>query len=73
MQDSLTPLQGAGVTAISPGWPNPALSMVPASLDGTVCWQQHQQVFNAIAKSNGWDDETAALQLWKGRRLMWYS
>ena len=24
---------------------------------------QHQQVFDAIAKSNGWDDETAALQL----------
>ena len=31
--------------------------------DGTVCWHQHQQVFNAIAKSNGWDGETAALQL----------
>ena len=25
--------------------------------DGTVCWHQHQQVFNAIAKSNGWDEE----------------
>ena len=31
--------------------------------DGTVCWQHHQQVLNAIAKSNGIDDGTAALQL----------
>ena len=31
--------------------------------DGTVCWQQHQQVFNAIAKWDGWGDKTAALQL----------
>ena len=29
----------------------------------TVCWQQHQQVFNTIAESNGWDDRMAALQL----------
>ena len=28
-----------------------------------VCWQQHHQVFNTIAESNGWDDRTAALQL----------
>ena len=27
------------------------------------CWQQHLQIFNAIAKSNGWADKTAALQL----------
>ena len=27
--------------------------------DGTVCWQQHKQVFN-VAESNGWDDRTAA-------------
>ena len=31
--------------------------------DGTGCWQQHLQIFNAIVKSNGWVDETAALQL----------
>ena len=31
--------------------------------DGDGCWQQHLQFFNAIAKSNGWADETAALQL----------
>ena len=27
------------------------------------CWDQHRQVFDAIVKSNGWDDDTAALQL----------
>ena len=78
MQDGSTPPQGAGVTgtAISPGRPSPALSMVPVScrparftntavpqFDGTFCWHQHQHVFNVIAKSNGWDDKTAALQL----------
>ena len=31
--------------------------------DGDGCWQQHLQIFNAIAKSNGWADETATLQL----------
>ena len=31
--------------------------------DGTVSWHQHQQVLNAIAKSNGCYEETAALQL----------
>ena len=28
--------------------------------NGSMCWYQHQQVFDAIAKFNGWDDETAA-------------
>ena len=31
--------------------------------DGTGCWQQHLLVFQAIAKSNGWSPDTAALQL----------
>ena len=31
--------------------------------DGDGCWQQNLQIFNAIAKSNGWADEAAALQL----------
>ena len=52
--------------AVSPlGRPNPGLftnTAVPR-FDRTVCWQQHQQVFNAIAKSNSWGDETVALQL----------
>ena len=30
---------------------------------GTTSWEQHQQVFDAIVLSNGWDDATAALQL----------
>ena len=35
--------------------------------DGDGCWQQHLQFFNAIAKSNGWADETVALQLFAHR------
>ena len=26
-------------------------------------WEQNKQVFDAIVRSNGWDDATAALQL----------
>ena len=37
--------------------------MAVPRFDGDGCWQQHLQMFNAIAKSNGWTDETAALQL----------
>ena len=31
--------------------------------DGTTSWEQHKQVFEAIVSSNGWDNDTAALQL----------
>ena len=31
--------------------------------NGSTSWEQYQQVFDAIALSNGWDDVTAALQL----------
>ena len=31
--------------------------------DGTGCWQQHLQIVQAIVKSNGWSEGTAALQL----------
>ena len=31
--------------------------------DRSACWLRHQQVFDAIVKSNGWGDEMAALQL----------
>ena len=31
--------------------------------DGGGCWQQHLQIGQAIVKSNGWTDGTAALQL----------
>ena len=31
--------------------------------DGTTRWEQYHQVFEAIVRSNGWDNETAALQL----------
>ena len=31
--------------------------------DGTTSWEQYKQVFDAIVHSNGWDNDTAALQL----------
>ena len=31
--------------------------------DGTTNWEQYNQVFEAIVRSNGWDNDTAALQL----------
>ena len=30
---------------------------------GVTSWEQYRQVFDAIARSNWWDDATAALQL----------
>ena len=30
--------------------------------DGTTSWEQYRQVFEAIVQSNGWDNDTAALQ-----------
>ena len=31
--------------------------------DGTTSWDQYRQVFDATVQSNGWDNDTAALQL----------
>ena len=31
--------------------------------DGTTSWEQYHQVFEAIVRSNAWDNDTAALQL----------
>ena len=31
--------------------------------DGTTSWEQYNQVFQAIVRSNGWDNDTAELQL----------
>ena len=31
--------------------------------DGITSWEQYHQVFEAIVRSNGWDNDTAALQL----------
>ena len=31
--------------------------------DGTTSWEQYRQVIDAIIRSNGWDNDTAALQL----------
>ena len=34
-----------------------------AEVSGVMSWEQYRQVFDAIMRSNGWDDATAALQL----------
>ena len=31
--------------------------------DRTTSWEQYRHVFNTIVRSNGWDNDTAALQL----------
>ena len=36
--------------------------------DGTTSWEQYHKVFEAIVRSNGWDNDTAALQLFSVRR-----
>ena len=42
----------------------PALTTTKVPLfDGTTSWEQYHQVFEAIVRSNGWDNDTAALQL----------
>ena len=49
-------------------------NMAVPKFDGDGCWQQHLQIFNAIAKSNGWADEAAPLQLFahlEGGGSMW--
>ena len=37
-------------------------NMVVPRFDGGGCWQQHLQIVQAIVKSNGWSEGTAALQ-----------
>ena len=39
-----------------------ATTKVPR-FDGTTSWEQYRQVFDAIVRSNGWDNDTAAFQL----------
>ena len=38
-------------------------NMAVPRFDGGGCWQQHLQIVQAIVKSNGWSEGTAALQL----------
>ena len=38
-------------------------TMTVPRFDGTTSWEQYHQVFEAIVRSNGWDNDTAALQL----------
>ena len=52
-----------------PRWAALTTTKVPR-FDGTTSWEQYHQVFEAIVRSNGWDKDTAALQLFSqgGRR-----
>ena len=48
-------------------------NMAVPRFDGGGCWQQHLQIIQAIVKSIGWSEGTAALQLfrtpgWRGLR-----
>ena len=52
MQRDLENLRQAALTTTKVPW-----------FSGSTSWEQHQQVFDAIVLSNGWDDATAALQL----------
>ena len=48
----------------APQWVALTTTKVPR-FDGTTCtsWEQYHQVFEAIVRSNGWDNDTAALHL----------
>ena len=46
----------------APRWAAFTTTKVPR-FDGTTSWEQYRQVFEAIVRSNGWDNDTAALQL----------
>ena len=56
-----TGMRGQGTGTVGTG--GRFTKTVVPKLDGNGCWQQHLQIFIAIGKSNGWVDETAALQL----------
>ena len=44
-------------------WQAAFMSTKVPRFDGTTSWEQYRQVFDAIVRSNGWDNDTAALQL----------
>ena len=46
----------------APRWAALTTMKVPW-FDGTTSWEQYHQVFETIVQSNGWDNDTAALQL----------
>ena len=46
----------------APWWAALTTTKVPR-FDGTTSWEKYHQVFEAIVLSNGWDNDTAALQL----------
>ena len=46
----------------APWWAALTTTKVPR-FDGTTSWEQYHQVLEASVRSNGWDNDTSALQL----------
>ena len=62
-EDVITPQGGGGgVRPLSLRRAAFTTTKVPR-FDGTNSWEQYRQIFEAIVRSNGWDNDTAALQL----------
>ena len=55
-----TPATSQAIQA--PRWEVLTATKVPR-FDGSTSWEQYHQVFEAIVWSNGWDNDTAALQM----------
>ena len=58
------PTEGCGVPQVvrAPRQAAFTTTKVPR-FDGTTSWEQYKQVFDAVVSLNGWDNDTAALQL----------
>ena len=57
-------MKNTGRFAGGTGPPASALTTTKVpQFDGTTSWEQYHQVFEAIVRSNGLDNDTAALQL----------
>ena len=53
----------AASQAIQAPWRAALTTTKVPQFDGTTSWEQYHQVFEAIVRWNGWDNDTAALQL----------
>ena len=71
MQQDLVNFRAENRMLITPGVPQVVRAPRQAAFtttkvprfDGTTSWEQYKQIFDTIVRSNGWDNDTAALQL----------
>ena len=71
LQNEIYALQLAPPVLLTPDTWNPPARPMPAAFttmkvpkfSGSTSWDQYRPVFDAIVRSNGWDDATVALQL----------